>query len=404
MKRNRRAGVEDRWTKTVRDEQGNPRKVPSARHGTGKRWMARYVDDEGNERSKAFDRKSDAQVWLDSEVTAKLATGTYVAPRAGLITVGEMYASWSTTQGHLSLSTTKTRCSAWRNHVRQRWGQTSVVDVKTSAVKAWVTQMITDDIGVPTIIQAFGILRQVLGAAVDDNRIPRNPCSGVPLPKSEHADRGYLSHAQVATLAATIERLPEVVRFLAYTGLRWGEMAALRVQDFDMLRRRVNVSRSVTEAGKLVWSTPKTGKRRSVVFPASLTEELAALMVGKSREDLVFTNLSGGVLRGSNFRPRFFDQAVEKCQKVDETFPTITPHDLRHTAASLAVSAGANVKAVQRMLGHAKASMTLDVYADLFDDDLEVVAAQLDTAITTSKQNSADPLRTGSITTPRIGP
>ncbi|WP_236950713.1 tyrosine-type recombinase/integrase, partial [Mycobacterium tuberculosis] len=48
-------------------------------------------------------------------------------------------------------------------------------------------------------------------------------------------------------------------------------------------------------------------------------------------------------------------------------FPTITPHDLRHTAASLAVSAGANVKAVQRMLGHAKASMTLDVYADLFD-------------------------------------
>jgi integrase len=404
MKRNRRAGVEDRWTKTVRDEQGNPRKVPSARHGTGKRWMARYVDDEGNERSKAFDRKSDAQVWLDNEVTAKLATGTYVAPRAGLITVGEMYASWSTTQGHLSPSTTKTRCSAWRNHVRQRWGQTSVVDVKTSAVKAWVTQMITDEIGVPTIIQAFGILRQVLGAAVDDNRIPRNPCSGVPLPKSEHADRGYLSHAQVATLAATIERLPEVVRFLAYTGLRWGEMAALRVQDFDMLRRRVNVSRSVTEAGKLVWSTPKTGKRRSVVFPASLTEELAALMVGKSREDLVFTNLSGGVLRGSNFRPRFFDQAVEKCQKVDETFPTITPHDLRHTAASLAVSAGANVKAVQRMLGHAKASMTLDVYADLFDDDLDVVAAQLDTAITTSKQNSADPLRTGSITTPKIGP
>jgi integrase len=404
MKRNRRAGVEDRWTKTVRDEHGNKKKVNSARHGQGKRWMARYVDDEGNERSKSFDRKVDAQTWLDNDVTAKLATGTYVAPRAGLLTVEEMHTSWSTTQGHLSPSTTKTRCSAWRNHVLQRWGQTSVVDVKTSAVKAWVTQMITDEIGVPTIIQAFGILRQVLGAAVDDNRIPRNPCSGVPLPKSEHADRGYLSHAQVATLAATIERLPEVVRFLAYTGLRWGEMAALRVQDFDMLRRRVNVSRSVTEAGKLVWSTPKTGKRRSVVFPASLTEELAALMVGKTREDLVFTNLSGGVLRGSNFRPRFFDQAVEKCQKVDETFPTITPHDLRHTAASLAVSAGANVKAVQRMLGHAKASMTLDVYADLFDDDLEVVAAQLDTAITTSKQNSADPLRTGSITTPRIGP
>ena len=53
----------------------------------------------------------------------------------------------------------------------------------------------------------------------------------------------------------------------------------------------------------------------------------------------------------------------------------MTPHDLRHTAASLAISAGANVKAVQRMLGHASASMTLDVYSDLFDDDLDAVAA-----------------------------
>ena len=180
----------------------------------------------------------------------------------------------------------------------------------------------------------------------------------------------------MATLAAAIERLPEVIRFLAYTGLRWGEMAALRVQDFDMLRRRVNVSRSVTEAGKLVWSTPKTGERRSVPFPASLTEELAALMVGKGREDLVFTNLRGGVA-GIELPEAVLEPAVQKCQESDETFPRITPHDLRHTAASLAVSAGANVKAVQRMLGHAKASMTLDVYADLFDDDLDVVAAQL---------------------------
>ena len=79
------------------------------------------------------------------------------------------------------------------------------------------------------------------------------------------------------------------------------------------------------------------------------------------------------------------------CQKADESFPSITPHDLRHTAASLAVSAGANVKAVQRMLGHAKASMTLDVYADLFDADLDDVATVLDVAI----RSAAYPLRTG---------
>lgn len=108
------------------------------------------------------------------------------------------------------------------------------------------------------------------------------------------------------------------------------------------------------------------------------------------RDDLVFMDLKGGVLRNSNYRARVFAPAVKECQQADKTFPTITPHDLRHTAASLAVSAGANVKAVQRMLGHAKASMTLDVYADLFDADLDDVAASLDVAI----RSTADALRT----------
>ena len=169
--------------------------------------------------------------------------------------------------------------------------------------------------GVPTIENSFHVLRGVLANAVEDRRIVVNPCDGVKLPKRQHADRGYLSHRQVAVLAAAVERDATVVRFLAYTGLRWGEMAALRVQDFDMLRRRVNVSRSVTESGGLVWSTPKTWERRSVPFPAVLTEELSELMVGKSREDLVFTDTRGNVIRNSNWRARVFSPAVEICQR-----------------------------------------------------------------------------------------
>ena len=88
-----------------------------------------------------------------------------------------------------------------------------------------------------------------------------------------------------------------------------------------------------------------------------------------------------------------FRPAVARCQDTDHTFPTITPHDLRHTAASLAVSVRANVKAVQPMLGHAKASMTLDTYADLFDEDLDEVADRLDAAIRTT----ADALRTAKV-------
>jgi integrase len=75
---------------------------------------------------------------------------------------------------------------------------------------------------------------------------------------------------------------------------------------------------------------------------------------------------------------------MKACQSADVDFPEMSLHDLRHTAASLAVSSGANVKAVQRMLGHASAAMTLDVYADLFDDDLDAVAVALNQGATDS--------------------
>jgi hypothetical protein len=228
MKRARRAGVEDRWQKTVRDEHGNTQTVPSANHGKGKRWRARYVDDDGRECEKLFARKVDAQQWLDNEVTAKFATGTYVTPEAGKVTVGAVYKSWSASQGHISAKTAATRRSAWGIRVEPQWGHIAVVDVKTSAIKAWVASMVTDEVGAPTIENAFGLLRQIMGGALEDKRIPRNPCNGVKLPKRQHADRGYLTHTQVTALADTVDRQAEVVRFLAYTGLRWGEMAAPR--------------------------------------------------------------------------------------------------------------------------------------------------------------------------------
>jgi integrase len=303
--------------------------------------------------------------------------------------VSAVYHAWFEAQSHISPKTAASRRSVWNNRVEPIWGEVPVAEVRSSAIRGWVAAMVADGAGTPIIESAFGVLRQVLAAVVEDNRLARNPCDGVKLPMRRHADRGYLSHEQVAALASQVERNPEVVRFLAYTGLRWGEMAALRVQDFDMLRRRVNVSRSVTESGGLQWSTPKSWERRSVPFPAALAGELALLMTGKARDDLVFTDLRGGVLRNSNWRARVFRPAVARCRDTDDTFPTITPHDLRHTAASLAVSARANVKAVQRMLGHAKASMTLDTYADLFDEDLDEVADRLDAAIRTT----ADALR-----------
>jgi integrase len=95
--------------------------------------------------------------------------------------------------------------------------------------------------------------------AVDDRRIPRNPCTGVKVPRRQHRPRGYLTHQQVEVLAEEVGDYATVVRFLAYTGLRWGEMAALRVESFDMLRRRVHIRQAVAEVGgRLVWSTAKS--------------------------------------------------------------------------------------------------------------------------------------------------
>ncbi len=106
----------------------------------------------------------------------------------------------------------------------------------------------------------------------------------------------------------------------------------------------------------------------------------SAACAGKAPTDFVFTAPQGGVLWLRNWRRRAFDPAVTAAG-VGE----LTPHELRHTAASLAVAAGANVKAVQRMLGHASAAMTLDVYSGLFDDDLDAVADRLDAADRTAR-------------------
>ena len=129
-------------------------------------------------------------------------------------------------------------------------------------------------------------------------------------------------------------------------------------------------------------------------FPRFLDEELAALMVGKSRKDLSVHRPDGGVLRVSTFRPRSFAPAVRRLVARVPGFPNVTPHDLRHTAASLAISGGANPKAVQTRLGHQSAVLTMDTYADLFPDDLELVAAALDTARKAAMDLAADQLRT----------
>ncbi|HEX2893654.1 MAG TPA: site-specific integrase [Marmoricola sp.] len=206
------------------------------------------------------------------------------------------------------------------------------------------------------------------------------------LPRVARKEPVFLTHEQVDRLAEACVGFELFIRLLAYTGLRWGEATALQVKRVNLMRRRLEVVRTAIDLGEVTYGTPKTHQYRSVPIPRSIVDELAQHVAGKEPDDLVFTSPHGAPLRNHNFRARVFTPAAKAIG-----VPHLTPHDLRHTAASLAVQAGANVKAVQRMLGHASAAMTLDVYAGLFGDDLDAVADRLDEAAAKAR---ADYLRT----------
>jgi integrase len=276
------------------------------------------------------------------------------------------------------------------------WGSVRLIDVTHADVQSWISTLTAAGQSAGSVHKIHRVLSMVLGLAVKDGRLPRNPAAGVNLPKATSAEKRYLRAQQVADLADAAGPGRLVVFVLAYTGIRWGELAALKVSRVDLLRRRIHVAESVTELtdGTLDWGLPKTHERRWVPVPRFLVDDLAQHLAGKTPDELAFPSPMGGVLRVRGARRAWFDRAVELADTPDD----FHPHELRHVAASLAVSAGANVKAVSRMLGHAKASMTLDVYADLFDDDLEAVGDRLDEIAQTAVRGpSADYLRTREI-------
>ncbi|MCL2795853.1 MAG: site-specific integrase [Microbacteriaceae bacterium] len=347
---------------------------------------------------RGFTRKRDAELFLHS-VEVKKATGEYIDASAGRVTVGKLGAAWLDGRAHIKRSSAVAYESAWRIHVEPKWGTVAVGDVKPSAVQLWVKELHsptapgvtpvtpgiagrprkTGGLSAAMVRRCYDILAGILDAAVDDRHIPRNPARGTKLPRKVKRAHLYLTHEQVDRLAeAAANDNALIIRLLAYTGLRWGELAGLHVGDLNMLRRRVTVNRTASlVGGRVELGSPKDYEQRSVPFPEFLAEPLARQCEGKGHDDIVFPAKGGGYRRTPTANARSWFEGV----KARAGLPAaLTIHDLRHTAASLAVSAGANVKAVQRMLGHASAAMTLDTYADLFDDDLDAVAGALDKA------------------------
>jgi integrase len=337
------------------------------------RYVARYRDPNGQQRNRSFTRKVDAERYLTSIENAKL-TGTYLDPARSRVTVGEWADLWLDAQADLAPKTRDRYEGIIRAHIRPRWGSHSLASVTHAEVQRWLRRL---ELAPASVRKVHRVLSMALAYAVKDGRLAVNPAAGVSLPRVQQAEKRFLSHQEVSELAeACGEDYRLMVFFLAYTGLRWGEMAALRVHRLDFLRRRALVAESVTPVkGVMTFGPTKGHERREVAVPRFLVDDLARHVAGRPADGLVFTGRRGAAMRYPIFQRGALNQACERLG-----IPRLTPHELRHTAASLAIASGADVKVVQQMLGHKSAVMTLDQYGHLFGDRLDVVADAMDAA------------------------
>ncbi len=342
------------------------------------RWYVRYFDPSGKRHAKVFDRKVDAKNYLTT-IENSILTGSYIDPSLAKIKMGPWCDKWLATQGHLKPSTYARYEGIVTKWITPRWENVPLGKIEHEDVAEWISSI---RLAPASVRYIHRVPYLVLELAVP-RRISHNRAAGVKLPKIGEPGKRFLSREQLYRLAdcAAAYPIPEVgqqyrvlVLVLGLCGLRWGEAAGLKVKHVDLLRRRLGVKETLIEVGgRLTWETPKDHQDRDVPMPGFLADMLAEVVAGKAADHLVFTTWRGRPLRNLNWRRDCFDQAAD-----DAGLAGLTPHELRHTAASLLVASGANVKGVQKMLGHARAAMTLDVYSGLFDGELEGVAERMD--------------------------
>lgn len=385
MKRNRRAGVEDRWTKTVRDTDGNAQTVPSARHGKGMRWLARYVDERGREHAKAFTRKVDARRWLDSQTSA-IVSGTHVAPRDAQLTVQQWCELW--VEGYKVNRESTVRQA--RTHIRQivaQFGGMPLSGLRPSQVKAWTAKLAAGGMETSYVYALHSRLSQILSDAAHDGVLGRNPCSRRTSPPVGKPKVYFATTEQVwAIHDAVPDQLRAAVLLGAFAGLRVAEVAALRVIDVDFIRGVVHPKQQWPDKPL---KTP--GSEQAIPIPRDLSLLLSA-SVKTFPSEMMVTNGPGTDRCG----PWIIERAIRDARdKIDGLPEGLSFHDLRHYLASLLIASGADIKTVQARMRHASARTTLDTYGHLWPDADESTRTAVGAVIADRMKTTADQLRTG---------
>jgi integrase len=369
-------------------------------------YSVNYRDPAGHGRRKVFSRKVDATNWLNANETAKQER-RWVDPAAGNDRFAGWGERWYATTAALRPTTRRDYRVLLDNQVLPAFAAARLSDIDALAVREWLAGLVGGGLSAKRARKAHQVLSQVLDAAVDGGRLARNVAAGVKLPKVQRREMGFLDAVQVEQLADAIDpRYSTLVRVAAYTGLRPCELIALRVGRLDLLRGTVRVTEAAPEvAGRLEWGGVKTHEARTVRLPRFLCDEVGAYLASRTHgpDDLVFTAPLGGPLRESKFVPGYFKPAVRAAGLP----ATLRFYDLRHTAASLLIREGASVKAVQKQLGHATASITLDTYGHLFPDELDALAERLEDvrarALATRRAAEVSPQRRPEVVSLRKG-
>lgn len=358
-------------------------------------WEARWRD--GRQwRGKTFATKREAERWL-ANVSVSKDAGTYVDPSRSRTRFSEVADDWRVIAARsLRPKTVLGYESTLRVHVLPYWRDVQVGSIDFDAINRWIGSLSAQH-SASVVRGSFKVFRLILGHAVRSKRLTSNPATNIDLPKVPKTEMHFLSPAEVDRLALAIAARPRtskhdpgrpdrpelglLVRFAAWTGLRAGEIAALKVKHLSL---GTDPCLTVVEAasdvnGKLTFGEPKTAaSRRTVPLPAFLVTAIKEHLGDRrlNPESYLFMSEQGGPWRHSNFMGRFWKEAV-----VRAGLPrTLRFHDLRHTCASILIAEGAHPKQISEWLGHSSITITLDRYGHLFPHLGRALAERLDAA------------------------
>ncbi|WP_301548588.1 site-specific integrase [Micromonospora sp. C95] len=358
---------------------GNVRRLPSGR------FQARYVGPDGLERKapRTFETERQAGKWL-TVVESEIIKGDWSAPEAGEIKLEPYGRKWIA-ERKLQPRSRENYEDLFRLHIRPHLGGLALGAIKPQTIRTWRRTLLDGGTTEPQAVKAYSLLRAILNTAVkEDELIRQNPCRIPGYDRYHTPERPVATVAQVLSLA---ERMPArfsaLVIVAAFSGLRWGELAALRRGDVDLTAGTVRVPRKLAALrNRMEFGPPKSeAGNRVVTLPAAARLVLADHLdefVGKGPEALVFTGDKGAVLRSGNFRRAVGWAAALRAAGMPDGFHF---HDLRHTGNNLAAATGASTRDLMHRMGHASMRAAL-IYQHANSERDREIADAMDRRIT----------------------